>query len=439
MGLALVNVFLMPPFQNPDEVQHFLYAAGYAYGEDRMEQVEDRVLQLMKEHRWFHYVGIGPGWENTKRISEISFVFHFQFNRKSARRTLFHYLYGKVLKLTGITDVETAFYLMRLLSALIYLFIIILSIRFFIMYSPRQWQYYVFGLITVFQAATILNSVNYDVLMALLGAVFFVLAKAYWDSGKKIYLLYQLLCAALAVQTKLVGILFLLFLFIQVIMRMEIKWNRKLIMQTGQVLMVLLIGFSWLNYMFPERFFSLYVHMSRLWGELIGASDIGGGVQLRLGFFDSIVDSFYFHTGWMGFKLGAGWYVLIKVYLSAAIVGILMWLIQKKSTDTPATVVRGKEKKWLGYLLVVFLLQLVSVWLYYGDHMTSQGRYMLPVLLPIILLIYSGLHRLESVLKLKRNYISQTFILLLAVLIIFAIIRIITVFYLEIQSPHPGF
>jgi hypothetical protein len=439
MGMALVNVFLMPPFQNPDEVQHFLYAAGYAYGEERMEQVEGRVLQLMKDHRWFHYVGIGPGWENTRQISEISFVFHFQFNRKSARRTLFHYIYGKVLKFTGVTDVEAAFYLMRLLSALIYLIIILLSVRFFIFYAPGRWQYYGFGLLTIFQAATILNAVNYDVLTVLLGVVFFGLAKAYWDSGKKIYLLYQLLCAALAVQTKLVGILFLLFMFIQVLMRMEIRWNRKLAIQTGQVLLLFIIGLSWLNYLFPERFFSLYVHMSRLWGELMGASGVGGGVQLRLGFFDSIVDSFYFHTGWMGFKLGAGWYILIKLYLLAAIVGIVLWFVLKRTAKEAVLEAGEKEKKWCVYLLLVILMQLASVWLYYGDHLTSQGRYMLPVLLPIVLLIYTGLQHLDKVLKLKRNYIVLTFLLLQTLLIVFAVIRIISVFYLEIKSPHPGF
>jgi hypothetical protein len=121
IGLGLVHVFLMPPFQNPDEVQHFLYSARYAYGKGKMEGVEARVLQLLKDHKWFHFVGIGPGWENTEKIADISYVFHFDLERKTSRETLFHFLYGKILKISGIKDILTAFYFLRILSTFFYI------------------------------------------------------------------------------------------------------------------------------------------------------------------------------------------------------------------------------------------------------------------------------------------------------------------------------
>nr|NIM16537.1 hypothetical protein [Candidatus Aminicenantes bacterium]NIM78501.1 hypothetical protein [Candidatus Aminicenantes bacterium]NIN22670.1 hypothetical protein [Candidatus Aminicenantes bacterium]NIN44496.1 hypothetical protein [Candidatus Aminicenantes bacterium]NIN89281.1 hypothetical protein [Candidatus Aminicenantes bacterium] len=135
-GVGLVHVFLMPPFQNPDEVQHFLYSARYAYGNRKMEAVEARVLQLLKDHKWFHFVGIGPGWENTEKIADISYVFHFDPERKTTRETLFHFLYGKILKISGIKNVLTAFYFLRILSTFFYIAILLLAFLFFKTYFP---------------------------------------------------------------------------------------------------------------------------------------------------------------------------------------------------------------------------------------------------------------------------------------------------------------
>ena len=39
-AVGVVNVLVMPPFMNPDEIQHFLFSGGYAYDEGRLEQLD---------------------------------------------------------------------------------------------------------------------------------------------------------------------------------------------------------------------------------------------------------------------------------------------------------------------------------------------------------------------------------------------------------------
>ncbi|NIM10806.1 MAG: hypothetical protein GTO45_02365, partial [Candidatus Aminicenantes bacterium] len=86
----------------------------------------------------------------------------------------------------------------------------------------------------------------------------------------------------------------------------------------------------------------------------------------------------------------------------------------------------------------VLVLQVFSVWFYYGSRPISQGRYLYPLVIPIILLMYSGLQFIEKRFRFNKNYLVISFILFQVVMTVFAIVRIISVFYLEIASPHPG-
>jgi len=288
--------------------------------------------------------------------------------------------------------------------------------------------------VLVFQLGTILNAVNYDVLMVLVGSLFFFSAYRYLYGSKKIDLAFLLAFAGLAALIKLVGFLFFVYLFILLCMKIKIKWNFKLIRQTGLVFLLFIVTFCWLNYLFPERFFNFYRLISRVLGGLPGASAAAGGNTLQPGFFNSVTDSFYFHTGWMGFKLDGSWYIVLKVFLLLSIAGVFSAFIARKRNP----VCSGAEKKWLIYMLIVLVLHLFSLWLYYGSRPMSQGRYVYPLIIPVILLIYTGLHFIEKRLRFNRSYLAISFILFQVLLTVFAVVRIISVFYLEIASPHPG-
>lgn len=432
-GVGLVQVLLMPPFQNPDEIQHFLYSASYAYSPNRMETVEARVLEELKKTKWFHFVGIGPGWENTRSISEISFVFHFDTERTSetsARKTLFHFLYGNILKLSGIKGVMPAFYFLRLLSTAFFLIILLLVFWFFKAHYPETWVYYVAGTVLVFQLLTILNAVNYDVLLVLFGVLFFAAAYRYHQNREKKYLAVMLTAALLASLTKLAGVLFFVFLFL--LLCLDVKWDLKLMKNFSLVLFIVILGFCWMNYLFPGRFFSLYSVVFGVLRDAGAGVSAAGGKVFRPGLFASMIDSFYFQTGWMGFKLSGIWYLVLKLFLLLSLVGVFAALfIKRLKTSAP-------EKKWFVFALIVILLQVLGIWLYYGGKTAVQGRYLYPVIIPIIMLVYSGLLKLQKLFHLKRDYIVIFYLLFQVVLTVFAVTRIISVFYLEMASPHPG-
>ncbi|UCH96602.1 MAG: hypothetical protein JSV88_07065 [Candidatus Aminicenantes bacterium] len=430
LAVGLVHVFLMPPFQNPDEVQHFLYSATYAYDPQQMEAMETRVLEMLKTYKWFHFVGIGPGWENTQTISDISYVFHFDPDRKTARKTFFHFLYGTILKISGIKDVLTAFYFMRIISTFFYIIILFLAAWFFRTYFPQKWEYLFIGMILVFQLMTILNAVNYDVFMVLFGTLFFIFAYQYLQSERKIYLAFLLIAALMGTLTKLVGIMFFVYLFI--LLCMKVKWNLDLLKRFFLILLAVIIGFCWINYLFPGRFYNLYSVIFNVLGDTGGSLAPAGEKVLRLSLFDSMADSFYFHTGWMGFKLSAFWYLVLKIFLLFSIVGLFSGLFIKKINLPPL------EKKWMIYTFIVCALQVFAIWFYYGSKVTVQGRYLYPLIIPFIVLIYSGLHYLERWFQFKKNYILISYIIFQVVMVVFAITRIISVFYLEMASPHPG-
>lgn len=448
IGLVMgwVHVFLIPPFQNPDEVQHYLLCASHAYGKEEMAGIESRVLEHLKNYKWFHFVGIGPGWETTQKISDVSFVFHFDAARQSNRHTLFHIIYGKLLGWSGIRDELTGFYFLRLLSTCVYVGLIFLCFLFFQQYFPESWQYLMAGLLLIFQFTTIMNAVNYDVFMIGVGSLFFIVAYGYMVNGKKMLLFYLLVLAALAALTKLVGFMFLVYILVLLVIKSldklkRVTWNYTWMKQAGLILLMVLIGFSWMNYLFPGRFFNFYSLISRAWNDFAG-SFAGEGVRaLNASFFNSMVDSFYFHTGWMGFKIGSTWYLLIKLFLGISLVGLTMALVAKgkKNEDSADPGIPIKNiKKWLVFSLVVLVLQCLAIWFYYGDQATAQGRYLFPLIIPVIILFFVGLQTVEKQLRLKRNDLILAYILFQVVLTVVILSRVISVFYLEIASPHAG-
>ncbi|MDQ1351336.1 MAG: hypothetical protein QG657_1638, partial [Acidobacteriota bacterium] len=281
VGIGLVNVFLMPPFMNPDEIQHFMFSASYAYAGDqgRLKDLDAQVLQLLKDYQWFHFIGVGPGWEAIANLKDVFFINYFSTENYSISKSYFHVIYGKVLRLTGIRDPLTALYFLRLLSFLIYLAICLLSFFFYKKYFPGHWYYLLAGQLLVYQLGTILNSLNYDVLLTLLGVLFFIFAHRFMNENfatkaprhqgffinkllgvplclRALVAIFLVLISALASLVKTGGILFFLYFFILLLFKYGA--NRKSLKWMILGIFLFVIVFSWFNYCFPGRFFKLY-------------------------------------------------------------------------------------------------------------------------------------------------------------------------------------
>ncbi|MCU0285987.1 MAG: hypothetical protein MUF15_06275 [Acidobacteria bacterium] len=444
IGIGLVNIFLVPPFMNPDEIQHFLFSAHYAYAVNPvlLKDLEIKVLQLLKDYQWFHFIGVGPGWEKISNLKDVFFLNNFTIDKYTISKSYFHFIYGKILRLTGISDPLTAFYFLRVLSFLMYLAICFLSYNFYRGYFPGHWYYLMAGQLLIYQLGNILNSLNYDVLLTLLGVLFFIIAYRFMINRENQYksIILMLITAAFASLVKTGGVLFFLYFFILLIFKYDL--NRQMLKRILLGLFLFVIIFSWFNYWFPGRFFKLYNIIVLKFGSLTGTTTpiLGEG---NIGFFDSIIYSFYFYTGWMGFRLPEAWYWLLKFFLLISFIGIIIMVI-KKNTSVPGDEIPSSRsplsarKRWLIYSLVIIIVQLIAMRFYYGSGLMSQGRYLYPLLVPIILFIYNGLKSVERTLKFNRQYILTSYLLYLVLFFIAALSRVIEVFYLEIASPHVG-
>lgn len=435
-GIGLVNVFLVPPFMNPDEIQHFMFSANYAYAADpaQLKNLDSKVLQLLKDYRWFHFIGVGPGWENIANLKDVFFLNYFTTEKYSISKSYFHVLYGKVLRLTGIRDPLTAFYFLRLLSFSMYLAICFLCFFFYKKYFPDHWYYLMSGQLLIYQVGNILNSLNYDVLLTFLGVLFFIFAYRFMmtDEKRGLSIVFLLVIAALASLVKTGGVLFFLYFFI--LLLFKYGFNRKMLKWLLLGALLFAVVFSWFNYWFPGRFFKLYgVIFLKL-----RALALTEAAAANIGFFDSILDSYYYYTGWMGFRLPGAWYWVLKFFLLMAVIGVIVMLSRKKTADVSARTVFSPGKRWIIYGLVLLVVQLLAIRFYYGSGLMAQGRYLYPLLIPIMMLIYSGLNSLAVFLKFKRNYLFISYILFLVLFFVMALSRVITVFYLEIASPHVG-
>jgi len=286
LGIGLVNLFLVPPFMNPDEVQHFLFSANYAYSSEELKNLDKQVLKLLKEYQWFHFIGIGPGWDTVEKVEDIYFIKNFKRENRSISRTYFHYVFGKTLKLTGIKDPLTAFYFLRALSFVFFIGIVLLSLYFYKKYFPSHWIYLICGQLLIFQLGTILNSINYDVLLTALGVVFFFLAYKYLVLDRKIYLLPLIFISVLTALVKTAGLLFFVFFFI--LLMFKFKFNRLSLKRFSWIFLAFVLIYCWVNFLFPDRFFTLY---SVIFFKLKSVGNLFASAEATtssLGFFDSI-------------------------------------------------------------------------------------------------------------------------------------------------------
>lgn len=437
---GLINILLVPPFMNPDEIQHFMFCAEYAYDAENLEKLDQEVLGVLKDYRWFHFIGVGPGWERIKHIKDIFFLHYFVREKHSISKTYFHAIYGKLLALSGIRAPVPAFYFLRFISLLFYMGIFALSIYFYRRYFESYWIFPAAGQLLLFQPASILTSVNYDVLLTLLGIVFFIFAYRFVTrEGDDRFNRYDLadltvlvLIPALAALVKKGGLLF--FIYLLLLLPLKYRMSKTFPKRMAVALAAAMVVFVWFNYWFPGRFFSLYTTVFAKIRSIFQISGDGSGLMssFNTGFFDSVMDSFFFHTGWMGFKIGPGWYLVLKLFVLASIIAIVVGLVRKK---VKLEVISGK---WYLYALVLFAIQLLFIWLYYGAGPTAQGRYLYPLMIPMMVFIYGGLTIIEKHFRFSRPFLKLGMLAVQAVVLLLALARVINVFYLRIDSPHAG-
>ena len=122
---------------------------------------------------------------------------------------------------------------------------------------------------------------------------------------------------------------------------------------------------------------------------------------------------------------------MLSITGAAAGMGIKRLRNREENSEIPGV-------KWLLYVIVITVIHLLSIRLYYGSGLMAQGRYLYPLLIPLIMFIYGGLSYIERFFKFKRAYLNLSYILFLVLFFLAALVRVVSVFYLEYASPHMG-
>lgn len=122
---AAVLNFAVPPFQNPDEPVHFGAVLRVARGADRNAATEKEILRFMDRSNWWRSLGMGRPTTLPERLGDIPYIMDGAVNGDSYVRIrgllAYHILAGAALRLAGIDGLETSYYLLRLLSFLLFL------------------------------------------------------------------------------------------------------------------------------------------------------------------------------------------------------------------------------------------------------------------------------------------------------------------------------
>ncbi len=369
LGLALLLFALVvPPFWNPDEVQHFCMVLDGLYPASDHPRLDREVIVLLRQSDWPRRAGDNP--QRVRRLADLATFRQIGLvgiTGSGVQRTLYHRLLGKVLRPFRGVPLPRLFLLARLVSLLLSL--ATLALFWLALAPPFPALAPLLPLLLALpQFLLLAGAVNYDVLFTLAGALFF-LSAVRWQSGRHPGWLVGLLAGGgAAVLTKKGGWLFLPLLGLALLTRMT--WQKTL--QVGGLLLAGLVGLAWLNWWFPATFQQAYNQL------FASASTLAEPGKEGEAFLPVLAASFIFSFGWLWYFLSPLWYGLYGAAAGVSLAGHF-----------------GGRPKWLhGFFLIVLAAQVAAIWWFYGRRgILGQGRYLFPVLVPLFYLFLEGISR----------------------------------------------
>jgi hypothetical protein len=489
--------FVVPPFQNPDEPQHFGGIMVEALGEGRQEAVEQEIIKMMDKHHWWRFVGIGRPPELPKRLADISFLMgHYplqDFKQRLAGIRFYHLLFGNIFRFFGIEDVTFAYYLCRLTSLFLTLGALVFLCLTLQLFRQDLQGLFLPGLFFVLFLPQFLISslaVNSDALANFIGALFFWAAASLFAGKGKKHLLFSLLFLSVAV-----GFLVDRSTFILVPLALLVPFflvGKKKFQESIVNLLAFFVVFLFLAVLLIKFSPFLADNNLRMFGLVFQRFSRAAPMLFSLGegsrqFLTFIVDSFLLKFGWALFGAGAGVYYVWRLAVTLSLAGIFIFLGRKgwnfvkgwpewmeklqrsvgikpssklihrrirhlRHREKPASSGGGTEEKMQAlnnailtklavFSMVAVLFQILAAWTYYGSHqMLAQGRHFFPFLIPIVLLFVLGMKSFFESIRSQAAGIALTLFVLAEFFLLNYVIwaRMIPYFHLVIKSPYPG-
>lgn len=443
-GMAL-NI-IIPPFQNPDEPQHFGMILTYYYEESDPAAIEGEIIEIMDKYQWWTYLGMLRPRPLPPRLSKIKLLKFSSFKAALKNRVFYHYIMAAFLKLFPEFEALTLYYICRLCSLLLTLISIFIAYLTFNKLSQRNIPSAAYSfLLMLFLPQFIIISicVNSDSLIILLGCLFF------YSSFHLILDDFNYIHFMVVVLSSLAGALsdkssLYLIPLLSVLLILCIK-NKKLVQSILAILIAALLGGPWIFWCFPIPIFNFM----RIVKETLSLNPIetlgyltDTGFNLR--FILLITDSILLKFGWMSYSAHKYAYYIWRLCLILAGVGGLIYSLKQILFNKTRN---GKSSKDLKRNKIVILsvsgifIQLLAVWIFYGGKdLMAQGRHFFSLLIPFFFLFVLGLKNLFDLVHVRMSKVMLA-TLVLAEFFFFNLViwlYIIPIFHLTIKSPHPG-
>lgn len=453
VAVGLLLNLVVPPFQNPDEPQHFGAIMIYARGEAQRAAAESDVVRMMHRNNWWKYLGMGTPVDPPEKLSDIQYLVHgavvSDFRISLRNIDLYHRGMGKILHALGLTDTEEAYYFCRFISLLLILASMALAAAALKNIAGKNSLIvYVALLFIIFlpQFLMSLVAVNSDIPAIFISTLFFFCAVSLMREGNKlIYFGLLFMTAVLGFFTdRSTFFLLPLSLVLPFFLIRKEKYKDHIIYAVVFLMAFILFVFAFTSF-FPqqaENSFALFIpNLNRVMQALPGLLSFNENV---LKFLDLMGDTFLFKFGWVAFGTGNAVYFFWKVLVLLSIIGVggyigrfIYSIFKHKDTDSN----RDPYIKYLLFFITAIVLELLAVWTYYGSMgVLAQGRHFYPLILPIAFLFMLGLKTLiQSVFPAKVPVFLYSLATLEFVFLNVCIwYYIVPVFHMAIKSPVSG-
>lgn len=474
VGSVIILNYLIPPFQNPDEPIHFGTILTYLKGEEKKDEIETQIIQLMDRYFWWKHVGLGRPEVLPTRLSAIPFLMQNypleDFRLRLNNLVLYHRLMALGFKVAGLKNVSVnrLYFIYRLTSAFflfLSLFLIGLTIK---RINPLIWSGFnkqpseklilissvLILLFAIFLPQFLMAgvAVSPDAFIIFVGCLFFLLAFDVIIKGK--FLFSWLLLGFLV----LVGFFAdrALFPFIVIfLLSLVFSLNKENYKVALPVSIFLFFGFIIISYLsvliFPAQIESSLNLFRNIWSGLKGIwSRFFSLSAYNRQFLLFLLDSFWLRFGWMAFTAGKVFYLIWRILIFLASIGVVVYLIQIFLKNLPGNKREGEKnvmmKKSLIIKVILFSVlclftQLFGIYSYYGQvSWMPQGRYLFPLITPFLLLFFLGIMALFNLSHSRAGLVAMALIVIFAFLFSNIILwgKVAPVFHLLVKGPHPG-
>ena len=383
-------IAVVPPWQHPDEPQHFALVHVLARQTrldltDRRDlDLERRILISMAAHGWWRHYGEALPHPLPTDFGQVP----EHISTTSTMPPVYYILGARVLKLSGVEDLVAQAYVLRWMALAIAVPILLCIWA----GTRRLFGSWVAGgatLLTALHPQFVLFStaVNPAVLVNLCGAVF------WWQGARLVTGRPALVSLAILTGTAAVGVftkrvaapLVPMLLVIPMIAWGSGRlgtWRATrpaVVGAAGGLALAAVGGVIWFDGEVGRLTDYWSYALTLVWAER--ARDWTFFQDFSAGLFNSA----WLRAGWLRYPAPAAWLTLIRLVVVAALVG---WLVGLWRQEMAA---------WrMGFILAAALLAIQTAGVYVGIYMNGygpQGHYLFPVFGPFMAMLWVGLHQ----------------------------------------------